>query len=404
MPGTRCINYAELKSLVEKKGAESASRWLTECLEPADGSKPLLAPSDFSIRELAEAFMGSEWVANLSPKSGRLTRLQESSGSAVAFSQFSNITGQIFFTEVKKAYDSEELVFKSVVPTLNSDLADMEKIPGFGDMGDDFETVGENRPFPELGVSEDYFEVGPKQKRGGIVSVTKEAVRFDRTSQLLERCRKGGMFLGLNVEKRVIDAIIDENAGAASAAAGGHRYHWKGTSYATYQTATPWINVQTSNELVDWTDVQASWGVLAEITDPYTGEPILITPDSLIVTTDYLWAAMRIVNHTMARSGDITTGAGHQMETTNVIKLVLGNGLRVLSSRLLTARAATDTDWWLGNPSEAFARYANWDITPEEEGANSPSAFERDVVARYKVSVRDIVGTREPRVMCENRQ
>ena len=66
-------------------------------------------------------------------------------------------------------------------------------------------------------------------------------------------------------------AFFVVNGGAKSAALGGHRYHWKGTSYGTYQTTTPWVNVATSAGLVDWTDVEAAWLLLAQMVDPYTG-------------------------------------------------------------------------------------------------------------------------------------
>lgn len=399
MAGNRGINYGELRRLVESKGGNATVRHLAEALEQGH-----LRPTDFSIRELAESMLGREWVANLNPKSGRFVSLQEAAdASAVHFSHFSNITGQIFFSMVKEAYENEEFVFSKVVPTKPSDIADVEKIPGITQIGDEASIVNEGEEYPNVGVGEDYIEIAAKRKRGFIVPVTKEAIRFDRTGVLLERCSKGGYWLGLNKEKRVIDCIIDENTGAASIVTGGHRYHWKGTSYATYQTSTPWDNVTASAGLTDWTDVSEAWLTLAGMTDPYTGEPILIQPDTLIVTSARAWIANRIVSATEVRGGDITTGSGVQTIGANPVKNSIGN-LRVLTSRLLTARAATDTDWWLGNPSKAFAYFSNWDIAPEEAGANSEAAFTRDIVARYKISEMGCAATLEPRLMTECRE
>lgn len=398
MACNRGINHAELRRQVEINGARKTLRHLSESLEQG-----ALRPDDFSVRELAEAFMGREWVSQLNPKSGRFVSLQEAAdASAVHFSHFSNITGQIFFSAVKEAYEDEEFVFSKVVPTKPSDIADVEKIPGITQIGDEAVVVEEGGQYPQVGVGEDYIEVAAKKKRGFIVPVTKEAIRFDRTGILLDRCKRGGFYLGLNKEKRVIDCVIDENAGAASIVAGGHRYHWKGTSYATYQTSTPWDNVTASAGLTDWTDVNEAWLTLAAMTDPYTGEPILIQPDTLIVTPDNLWIANRILSATEVRSGDITTGSGHQMISGNPVKNALGS-LKILSSRLLKARAATDTDWWLGNPARAFAYFSNWDITPEEAGANSEAAFSRDIVAQYKISEMGAAATLEPRLMTECR-
>lgn len=399
MPGIRCIDHRELRSLVEHLGTEETERYLVDALEGGE-----LKPADFSIRDLAEAFMGREWVDSFRPKSGsRFVRLMEA--DAVSYSNFSNITGQIFFTEVKTAYEDEEFVFSKVVPTKPSRILDTEKVPGLSGIGDEFDVIGEREEYPRVGFSEDYVEVAAKRKRGGIVAVTKEAILGDLTGNLLAQAKKVGFYLGLNREKRIIDAIIDENGGAASISASGHRYHWKGTSYATYQTTAPWDNVTTGAALVDWTDINEAWQTLAAVVDPYTGEPILITPTHLIVTSQNLWTASRIVNATEVRNttpGYATTGNPNQTDTANPVQMILKN-LQVLSSRLLTARAATDTDWWLGNPQKAFAYYSVWDLTPEEAPSNHPDNFTRDIQMQFKISEMGATATIEPRIMNESR-
>lgn len=398
MPGRRCINYQELRQQVELNGLDQTVLHLTEALEGRQ-----LTPEDFSVRELAEAFCGREWVDNLHPKRGRFAdrALLEADAAAVGYSQFSNITGQIFFTAIKDAYNAEEFVFSKIVPEKQSDILDMEKVPGLSEIGDEAEVVQESSPYPYVGFSEDYIEIAAKTKRGMICALTKEMVFGDRTGLALQRAKGVGKFLGLNKEKRIIDCAIDENAGAKSAALGGHRYHWKGTSYATYQASTPWANIKTSNGLADWTDIDNAWQLLAAMVDPYTGEPILIQPRDLIVTSQNLWIASRLLGATEIRSGDITSGAGTQTIGPNPVKTIAGD-LRLVSSRLLTARAATDTDWWLGNLAEAFAYFVNWGLETEEAPSNSRDAFERDIVMQVKASERGVAATVEPRLMVEN--
>lgn len=405
MPGVRCIDYRELKSQVEKLGAPQTVRHLTEALETNK-----LAPRDFSIRELAESFMGPEWVQNLHPKSGRYVdpiEVREAAGDAVAYSHFSRITGQIFFTEVKQNFELEEATFSKIIPTVPSTILDREKIPGISDIGDEFTVIGENGEYPNFGVSEDYIEVAEKRKRGGIVNVTKEAIFGDKTGVLLDRCRGLGKYLGLNREKRLIDCVIDENAGAVSVTAGGHRYHWRGTSYATYQTTTPWDNVATSNGLVDESDLEQAWLTLIQITDPFTGEPVLQSPKHLVVTPQNLMAAHRAI-----RATEVRTHAGGYPVTGNPIETVSPPGLRgvpglqnlqIVYSQLLAARAATDTDWWLGDLSRAFAYYSCWEIETEEQAANSEAAFRRDVVMAFKAREMGTAATKEPRVIVESR-
>lgn len=402
IPGRRLINYHELRQQVDLLGPEQTFRHLNEALEARH-----LHPTDFTIRELAEAFMGREWVDNLHPKRGRYQQasLLEADGTAVAYSHFGNITGQIFFNMIKEAYELPEFVFSKVIPTKGTTILDMEKIPGIADVGDEFSEIAEGDEYPNFGVSEDYQEIAAKRKRGGIVPVTKEAIFGDRTGVLLERCKKLGYWLGYNKEKRLIDVVIDENGGAVSATLGGHRYHWKGTSYATYQTSTPWDNVTTSNGLVDWTDVENAWLTLIGITDPYTGEPILQNPKHLVVTPQNLMTARRIMTATNVQThsgGYATSGNLADTHAPSPLKAVMGD-LEILSSQLLAARAATDTDWWMGDLSKAFAYFAAWDVLTEEAPVNSREAFQRDIVFQTKASEMGAAATIDPRVVQESR-
>src|SRR6185312_9512760 len=258
----------------------------------------------------------------------------------VDYSAFSNITGQIFYTQVKEAYDDEEFVFSKIVPTKGTPLQDTEKVPGIGNMGDQFSSpITEGDEYPYLGVVEDYIEIGAKHKRGGIIGITREAVVGDRTGLLLERCQRMGYYLGLNKEKRIIDTLIDGNEMAQSITANGSRYHWKGTSYASYQATSPWVNLKTSNPLADWTSVQNAELQLAAITDPYTGEPIMIQPTHVIVPPDLKHTAQRIVTAQEVRTtspGLATSGGVQQYTAANP----MSDAYKVVTSRLLKARLA----------------------------------------------------------------
>lgn len=407
MAGNRLINFRELRREVELNGSTLTANRMIGLLE-----KKTVRPHDFSLREVATAFMGREWVENLHPKWGRFaehTALLEADGSAVSYADFSNITGQIFFNAVQQSYeyDSANFPFSQVIPTKPTDILDMEKIPGISEVGDEFTVIGEAEEYPNFGVSEDYIEVAAKAKRGGIVPVTKEAILGDKTGDLLTRCKNLGFWLYMNKETRLVDCLIDENAGAVSAALQGHRYHWKGTSYATYQTSTPWDNVATSNGLVDESDLEQAWLTMVAITDPYTGHPINQKPTHLIVTPQNLMAA-----HRALRATEVRTHAGGYPTSGNPLETASPPGLRgvpelqnltILYSQLLASRAATDTDWWLGAPGKAFAYYSVWNVEPEEQGKDSEAGFRRDVVMEFKVSEMGAAATENPRFMVESR-
>ncbi len=386
------INYRQLRHLYETMGPQQACRHLREALAAEH-----LRPEDFSLRDLAEATIpdGREFIRLLDPrsKSGGIDLLE--AADAVDTATFSNITGQIIFSKIMEGFTSEAFVASRLVETIPTRFSG-EKIPGIGQMGDVAETVVEGKPYPNVGLNEDYIETPVTTKRGLIVPVTKEAIFFDRTYLVLQRAGEVGEFLGLNKEKRLLDCIIDDNTTA-------HRYKWKGTVYATYQTSTPWINVKSSNPLVDWTDVDAAEQLLANITDPNTGEPVLVSADTILVCPESLHAAQRIVNATEIQQVDNQANA---KTVRTIAPNPMAGSYRVVSSRLLRARLTAageaTSNWYLGNFRRAFAYMENWGITITQAPQNSEAEFTQDIVIRFKASERGAAATLEPRTTVKN--
>ena len=170
---------------------------------------------DFSIRSLAEALVpdGREWLDSMDPRRGGF--IQEA-GDAVDVTAFSNITGQIIYSKIMEAYQREEFVVSRLVDTIPTRF-DGEKIAGITGITDDIQEIRPGMPYPALGFGEDYIETPSTTKRGFIVPVTKEAIFFDRTHQILSRAAEVGEILGLNKEKRLLDLVI----GAANT------YNWR---------------------------------------------------------------------------------------------------------------------------------------------------------------------------------
>lgn len=341
---------------------------------------------DLSIRDLFEQFVphGHE-MWNCWARGEDSASLMEA-GDAVMSTAFPNITGQIVFNAIMDAFTSEAFVFSPLIRTIPTTF-NGEKIAGIARMGDRAEVVGEGQQYPNVGVNEDYIETPATTKRGLIVPLTKEAIIFDRTGLVIQRCGEVGEYLGLNKEKRVIDCIIDENVTT-------HRLKWRGTSYATYQTSTPWDNVTASATLTDWTDIDEAMQTLDAILDPNTGEPILNSPKHLIVTRQNLARAKYIMSATEIRVGD-----GASTTTQTIASNPVGSMFSVHSSQLLAARMATDTTWYLGDLMKAFAYMQNWPLTTVQAGANSDDEFNRDIVMKWKASERGATATLEPRVM-----
>ncbi len=376
------IQYRELKRRYQLDGTEKTVQHLSEALDERH-----LRPEDFSIRDLAEALVpdGGEWVRLLDPRSGGASIVEAAEG--VDISAFQNIAGQVIYAKILDTYTQEAFVASKLVDTVPTRL-DGEKIPGVGPLEDVDAEVDPGMPFPHIGFGEDYIETPATTKRGFIVPVTKEAIFFDRTNLILRRASEVGELLGLNKEKRLLDLVI----GATN------NYKWRGTSYDTYQTTSPWVNELASNELVDWTNVDAAEGLLAEILDPNTGEPVLLRGTTALVMPAYRHAAHRVFN-----AAEINYAASGST-TSTIAANPLGN-YSVAESRLAYRRiiasgeaAAAAKKWWfLGDFRKAFAYMENWPITVTQAPRGSEAEFSQDIVLRFKASERGAAAVIDPR-------
>jgi hypothetical protein len=378
------LNYRELKRRYDLDGADQTVQHLTEALAARD-----LAPEDFSIRDLAEALVpeGREWVRLLDPRSaGGVSVLESTNG--VDVTAFLNVAGQVVHSKILEAYTQEAFVASKLVQTVPTRL-DGEKIPGVSRVADEIDEVPPGMPYPHLGFGEDYVETPGTAKRGFIVPVTKEAIFFDRTHLVLSRAAEVGEVLGLNKEKRILDVVVGVT----------NNYKPNGASYNTYYASGgPWKNQLASNELIDWTDVDAAEQLFAEILDPATGEPVLIRGTTVLVMPAYRHAAHRVFN-----AQEISyTASGAPTATTYANPL--GN-YRVYESRLAYRRivaagtaAADAKKWWfVGDFRKAFAYMENWPITVTQAPLGSEAEFTNDVVLRFKASERGAAAVLNPR-------
>jgi hypothetical protein len=379
------INCRELKRRYDLDGPRRTVQHLSEAL-----AERHLAPEEFSLRDLAEALVpeGREWLRALDPRRGG-TVVREA-GDGVDVTAFANITGQLIYSKVMEGMRSEEFIGTRLVDSVSTRL-DGEKIPGVGALSDKAQVVEPGMPYPSVGFGEDWIETPSTTKRGFIVPVTREAIFFDRTNLVLRNAATVGEALGLNKEKRILDVII----GAVN------NFKWKGTSYNTYQTSTPWINVKTGNALVDWTDIDAVEQVFANMTDPNTGEPILIGGSTLLVAPELRATALRLVSATEVRTGDITSGAGTQTIAANHLTSYRVETSRLLKARLAAAGIATST-WYTGDFRRAFAYMENWPITVTQAPQNSEAEFSQDIVLRFKASERGAAAVLEPRAVVKS--
>lgn len=381
------LRFKEMQKMYAGLGPEQFTLQMTEAIKANH-----IRPEEVSIRVLAETTLGATFVREMDPTLNNPVSLTEA--GVVDSTAFSNITGQLIISTLLAAYENEEFVATKMVRNISTKLSG-EKIPGITGLKEgDVAVVGEGMPYPHAGFGEDYIETPATVKRGLIIPVTREAIFFDRTHLVLQRATEVGEVMGLNKEKRILDVIV----GATN------NYNRMGTSSNTYQGSTPWVNVQDSTALEDWTDMDLADNLFAEMLDPNTNEPILLSGRQLFVPPQLASVATRIVSATEIRTA---TNSSAQIA-------IWGNrflGLELASSRQLYRRllaagnnaASSKSHWFYGDFNKAFAYMENWPITVSKAPLNSEAEFEQDIIIRYKASERGVAVVMEPRAMTRNK-
>lgn len=377
--------YREIQVLREAaskcRGDRSVLEQLSEDVKVmvADESKEM---HDLSVRRLFEASVesGHIVVQDMDPNYRGMSRFRESA-DVVSTALFAYTMGQIIYTETMKSYAMPEFIGDKLVTKMVTQFSG-EKIPGVTEVGDQVEIVSEGQPYPRALIGESFVETPETIKRGLIIDVTKEAIFFDRTNLILKRASNVGKFIGINREKRILDVVLGivtlyKRNGAAPV--------------ATYGSD----NTKTSNALVDWTNVDAMDQLFNAQTDPDTGEPIVITANTMVVPMALKTTAKRILNASM-------TGVTTASRETRVDSNSLDHDFNILSNQYVKARSGSDTTWFYGNPKEAFVYAENFPLTVITNTENAHMSFERDIVSQSKASERGAAGIIERRYMSKS--
>lgn len=391
------VNYGKLVKLFEQRGVPAAKAELETLFEAKD-----LTPRDFDLGRLfCECFGWHHFDAcrrrTAYANDVMQAALQEQQG-AVTTAAFSNIAGQIVYSAILEPYQAEELVFSKLIPEVDTNFLDGEKIAGITEIGDVVAVRGEAQPYALAGPGENWLFTPPVLDRGVEVPVTWEAVFQDRTGRLLDRCRDVGKWGAINREKRAIDCILDLNTTA-------HRYNWRGTVIASYGDNSgthSWDNLSASNPLTDWTNLNNAEQNMNALTDPFTGEPIDVMARHLVVAKSLQHVAERLLGAEkirVATPGFATTGNPTQTEAANPY----ANRYTVLTNRWVAARISAGsgnaTDWFLGD----VAKYARYMVAERLQVVPMPSntmeEYRRRIVAGWRVNERGAYSVWEPRAL-----
>lgn len=390
MPAT--YSPKEIRGAVEKFGVRG---FKTRLQEQFDSKR--LKPEDFTLHELFEGLVGDniqqarEVLHEMRrPGRGYMTLLEAT--NAVDTSTFSNITGQIAYNKVREGFDDPSFINGELLTTIPTQFLNGERIPGIGGVGDKSQVVGEGQAYPVVGLNEEYVDTVPLVKHGMILPITREAIIADRTGLLMKQLGDMGRFAGVAKEKeslRVALGIVNN-------------YKRNRIATNTYLTSGAYIN-SASNSLTggnEWKAIEAAELLFDAITDPNTGEPVLIKANTVIVPTALVRTLNRILTASEIMHVDNQANAA-TIRTTSPNPYG-GSAYKVVSNQYVKSITGSASKWYIGDPKRAFAWMEAWGIETTQAASNNEAQFTQDIEIRNKVSYMGVAQVLEPRYMVEN--
>ena len=359
------MNGQSIKDLVESEGMRPVALKLQDLLDKGE-----VQPSDFSIKEMWEAFCGPVG-STLSYGMGRpgFQGVEPLAEASVGSSAFAGIMGQVLTAEAFTAYTRPGDIGGMLFRTRPS-RRKVERKPGFI-LQDDTAEVDEGMPYPESGMRDRFVSYESGKKRGIILAITEEAVFLDETGVLLDRAMAIGDFIRQDKETRLLNVFTGTT----------NSYYPEGVATTIYSSGNG--NLTTTNALVDWTDINLCMADMAAQTDP-NGTLIVVVPRVLVVPFALLATAHRIVNATSIEQGAIsaTVPVGHVPNPAFLRAITRGGSLDIVTSPLVDSYSATA--WYIGDPQRGFLYREHWPFQSFRKRAESEDAFNKDVITKFK--------------------
>jgi hypothetical protein len=368
-------------------------------------AKGRLSPYEFSLKEIARAIGGEQFVESFEPGNGPdSVALLEAGGLGIDPTHFLNtntftaaVTGllgaQVMEKFTNAAYIGGQL-FETRPTRLNG-----EKMIGTGGISGGSMDLDRKpgEPHPRTDFGERWITTPELSEKALAIEVTQEAVFYDLTGQVLDTAAAVGDRLGYEKERTQLRVF----AGITNS------YVYKGTSYNTYQTATPWINDH-SNPLVDYADIDDALELFTSMTDPETGREIMLQDVPTIVhdpRRESLWH--QVLMATEVRQTTNTSYLSVAPPPTSASRSYNRLSSPILRNLIDTEGGVTleqAKDWWfIGNPRRAFKWMEAWPLRVRQASANEYTMLDRGLVAAYFANYRGVGAVVEPRYVIRNK-
>lgn len=294
----------------------------------------------------------------------------------VSSSAFPSIAGEIISSAMIEGYKAYPVNIENLVKTVPSKLK-VSRVVGWTAIGS-IVPLNERQPYPEINEPEAKEKTIRNKKHGGLLSLTKEAIFFDQTGDLVNRARE----IGAEAERKRQEIILKKIIDADSDALSGSALYSAGNS-----------NLITTNALDTdgWEAVHKN--LLTKTDDSGESKPIWVFQGKPIMMVGAnLWAtATKLATNEFGPQG-----------TGNLDKN-LAKGMFDVMVNPYVATPLTNTTWHYG----WFKAQMRWEeVWPteffERVGQSHEDGFKEDVIQQFKVSWYGGAGAVDTRYVFEN--
>jgi len=328
-----------LRDLIEQVGTQTPKVIATSLREGK------VRPEDFSIREIWEACEPGRSVTE-----------------AVSSDMFPQITGELINAKVIAGYNSIDAVGDMLCTTVPSRM-EVDTIAGFNAV-EMPEEVQQGRPYNESDMGEKYV-TNRNKKFGRLISVTEEAIYFDKTGQILAMANRIGIKAKQHREKLIVEGVQDINSTV---------FNVSGTAVAFYRTAASGIRRINSRSATPFGEagLEQALKLVHNMTDE-NGDYVGIPQGNLVglFPFDVYRAALQMV-----RSPNVPESGENAV---NIYKALF----TPITSPYVTAQSTST--WYLGDFKMAFWWMEVWPLQVFSAAPGHEQDFERDIKSRHKV-------------------
>jgi hypothetical protein len=287
-------------------------------------------------------------------------------------SAFPVIAGEIISKVMIDAYTVFPKVGDSLVRTVPSRLKE-SKIAGWKAIGI-IKQVHERESYSQVTPPDEKYVRIANEKFGGLLDLTKEAIFFDQTGELIDRARMLGEEGARFREEKIMNCVTDTLS----------KSYDLGELYSSGNG-----NLKTSNPLgtSGWQNVHVS---LLEKKDE-ENKPIWVMGDRpVMVIPANLWpTAEKLVRN---ERGDLGTANLDVNLARNMFDIIVNPYL-----------ASGSTTWWYGGFKRQFRWEEIWPLeTYSRVGQDTEDGFNKDVIQQFKVSFYGGCGAADTKYVYEN--